>query len=135
MKLRQVVCPVALHPDGMPLRLPVFEHPIAGLQLVKGGIGPAEPPQTAAARELFEESGLETRSALLLAQSDQIQSGTVWHFALCRIAPPVRTAWAHHCTNDGGHLFRFHWHEVAQDLPKDTHPMFQNALAWIEAAL
>lgn len=130
---RQVACPIALHPDGFPPRLPVFEHPKAGLQLVKGGIDPGEAPQTAAARELFEESGLETRSALFLGTSDAIQTSEVWHFSLCRLAPPVRTAWAHHCADDGGHLLKFSWIALDDDTPQAFHPVFCRAFDWIRA--
>ena len=33
------------------LKLPVFEHPLAGIQLVKGTIEPAELPEGAALRD------------------------------------------------------------------------------------
>ena len=135
MSLRQVACPVALHPDGAPLRLPVFAHPLAGLQLVKGGIRAGEHPPAAAARELFEESGLETRAAIAIGQADDIQDGAVWQFSLCRIAPPVRTQWAHLCADDGGHLLRFHWHALDAADPAEMDPMFCRALAWIRKAL
>ena len=133
--MRQVACPIALHPDGAPQRLAVFEHPQAGWQLVKGGLRPNEPPTKGAARELFEESGLETRAAIAIGQSDTIQDGANWHFALCRIAPPVRTQWQHFCKDDGGHLFRFEWMDL-QAAPKHSfHPIFLRALAWIKAEL
>ena len=135
MTARKVACPVALHPDGAPLRLPVFRHPQAGLQLVKGGVHADETPAAAAARELFEESGLETRAALPLGTSALIHQDELWHFALCRIVPNVRQTWAHHCRDDGGHLFRFHWHPIADPLPEDAHPVFQAALDWIREQL
>ncbi|MCY4179178.1 MAG: NUDIX domain-containing protein, partial [Litoreibacter sp.] len=65
----QKACPIALHPDGAPLRIAAFAHPQAGLQLVKGTIETGENPARAAARELFEESGLETKSAILIGDS------------------------------------------------------------------
>ncbi len=127
-------CPIALHPDGTPLRLAAFTHPAAGLQLVKGSIEPGEAPAKAAARELYEESGLETKSAIPIGHSTDIADGQHWHFALCRVAPPVRAAWQHFCHDDGGHLFKFHWH--ALDAPADSFaPAFQNALNWIAAHL
>ncbi|PTX57316.1 NUDIX domain-containing protein [Litoreibacter ponti] len=126
-------CPVALHPDGAPRRVPVFEHPLAGLQLVKGTVRAGEDPTRAAARELFEESGLETRAAIPLGQSDGIVAGERWHFALCRIAPPVRERWQHHCADDGGHLFKFHW--IALDEPSDLPAPFDAALAQMRALL
>jgi 8-oxo-dGTP pyrophosphatase MutT (NUDIX family) len=133
--MRAVACPIALHPDGAPRRIPAFQHPTAGLQLVKGGIKTGETPQAAAARELFEESGLETRNALFLGSSAAIQPEAEWHFSLCRIVPPVRAAWAHLCTDDGGHLFKFHWIELDDPIPDNMDPIFHNALAWIRENL
>lgn len=131
---RQVVCPVALHPDGAPLRLPIFEHPKAGIQLVKGGLQAGERPKAGAARELFEESGLETRAALYLGNSDAIVSGEIWHFSMCRLVPPVRAHWQHLCADDGGNLFKFQWLDLTGPLP-DMHISFRNAVDWIKAAL
>ena len=130
--MRQVACPVALHPDGTPLRLPVFEHPKGGYQIVKGGIRAGERPERVAARELIEESGLQTRSALLLGLSDEIVAGETWHFALCRVAPPVRNRWQHFCADDGGMLLRFDW-STLDDARLEGR--FARALAWIKAAL
>lgn len=132
---RLVACPIALHPDGHPPRIPVFEHPQAGFQLVKGGMKDGEHPQTAAARELIEESGLETRSAIFVGTADDIQDGAIWHFSLCRVAPPVRDRWAHFCADDGGHRFEFRWLELDQAPPAPFHPNFHRALAWIRQNL
>lgn len=132
---RHVACPVALHPDGAPLRVPVFQDQLGRFQLVKGGIEAGERPETAAARELFEESGLETRGALLLGTADDLHDGEIWHFSLCRVVPPVRARWQHFCEDDGGHLLRFHWHGLGTPDPAPFHPKFQKALAWIRATL
>ena len=129
--MRQVACPVALHPDGAPRRIAVFAHPQSGWQLVKGGINPDEAPAAAAARELFEESGLETRAALPIGQSDTIRKGERWHFALCRIVPPVRARWQHLCADDGGHLFVFEWMSLETEVTHDFDPLFLRALDWI----
>lgn len=48
-------CPVVIRPERQIL---AFQHPRAGLQLVKGGVEPNEHPAKAAERELSEESGL-----------------------------------------------------------------------------
>lgn len=128
-------CPIALHPDGTPRRIAAFSHPQAGAQLVKGTIEPGEVPARAAARELFEESGLETRTAMSIGQSDQIVADETWHFVLCRIVPPVREAWQHHCADDGGHLFRFFWQPLDTDMPPEFGLPFQNAVRWIRANL
>ncbi len=133
--MRAVACPVALHPDGMPRRVPVFDHPLAGARLVRGVLRDGEAPERAAARELYEASGLETRAALPLGTSDAITPGTRWHFALCRVAPPVRAAWQHAAPDDGGHLLRFRWHAL-DDLPPDgMDPAHARALDWMREAL
>lgn len=128
-------CPVALHPDGAPRRIAAFTHPQAGQQLVKGIIAKGERPDSAAARELFEESGLETRAALHLGRSDEIVQGEIWHFSLCRLVSPVRQQWQHFCTDDGGHLFRFFWLPLDEPLPAGFAKPYQNAITWIKKAL
>ena len=133
--MRQVACPIALHPDGAPQRIAVFEHPQAGWQLVKGGLKTGEDPTRGAARELFEESGLETRAAIAIGQSDRIQDDAIWHFALCRIAPPARAQWQHYCKDDGSHLFRFDWLDLHERADRAFDPIFLRALDWIRAAL
>lgn len=122
-------CPIALHPDGTPLRIAAFDHPQAGRQLVKGTVEPGENPAKAAARELFEESGLETKTALKIGESPDIVRGQLWHFALCRIAPPVRDLWQHYCEDDGGHLFKFSWQDLGTR--QGFAQPYQNALTWI----
>jgi 8-oxo-dGTP pyrophosphatase MutT (NUDIX family) len=127
-------CPVALHPDGAPLRVAAFRHPKAGLQIVKGTVEPGEGVARAAARELLEESGLETRSAIVIGESADIAEGQHWHFVLCRIAPPVRDQWQHYCRDDGGHLFTFFWQGF--DAPRDGFAQpSRGALHWIAQAL
>ena len=133
--MRQVACPVALHPDGAPLRIAAFEHPLAGLQLAKGGIEPEEPAPRAAARELFEETGLETRAALFLGKSDDIVAGERWHLALCRVAPPVRVEWQHLCADDGGHVFRCFWQTLETPPPDGFDARYLRVLDWIRAAI
>ncbi len=133
--LRQVACPIALHPDGAPRRIAVFQHPQAGWQLVKGGLRAGEAPAAGAARELFEESGLETRAAISIGEASDIQEGAIWHFALCRIAPPVRARWQHFCADDAGHLFTFEWMSL-DDAPSHTFdPIYLRALDWIKGRL
>ena len=123
-------CAVVLHPDGAPLRLLAFEHPVAGVQLVKGGIAGGETPQRAAMRELYEEAGLESTAALPLGAAEL--DGVPWHFVLCRAKPPVRERWQHLCADDGGHLFRFFWAEPS-DLRLDA--PYDQALRWIQERL
>lgn len=133
--MRDIACPVGLHLDGVPRRIAAFEHPQAGLQLVKGGVAAGERPEQAAGRELFEESGLETRAAIYLGSSTDIAPETRWHFSLCRLAGPLRPNWQHLCGDDGGHLFRFFWLELEAPLPEGFAPPYTRAFEWIKAAL
>jgi len=50
MTLAHKACPVVFRDPSMQQIL-AFEHPSAGLQLVKGGIEPGENPRAAALRE------------------------------------------------------------------------------------
>ena len=131
---RHIACPIALHPDGAPLRVPLFQTPQAGLQIVCGSLGKAERPEAAAARHLFEQSGLETRSALYLGTSDGIVDGEDWHFALCRLVPPVRDAWRHMRAEDSGPVLEFGWHALETSQP-DCGPVSARALDYMRAAL
>ncbi|MEM6759313.1 MAG: NUDIX domain-containing protein [Pseudomonadota bacterium] len=133
--MRSVVCPVVLHPNGAPSRIAAFEHPQAGLQLVKGGLRDGERAEQAAARELFEESGLEARSAILLGVSGGIQTGERWHFALCRVKPSVRAQWQHFCADDGGHIFRFFWLNLTTEPSAAFEDRYVRAIDWIRATL
>ncbi|MEM9765802.1 MAG: NUDIX domain-containing protein [Pseudomonadota bacterium] len=126
-------CAVVLHPDGAPTRTLYFQHPLAGAQLVKGGIEPGEAPLNAAARELWEETSLRARSGLPLTESDSIVPGEHWHFALLRIRGPVADAWSHHTADGGGLTFRCLWHPI--DTPHPFEGRFARAWDLILSAL
>ncbi|MEO0664785.1 MAG: NUDIX domain-containing protein [Pseudomonadota bacterium] len=127
------VVPIVLHPGGAPLRILAFTHPVTGAQIVKGTIEAGEHPTRAAARELWEESGLQAISALELAVREDIWPGEQWHFILTRVRPPVPEAFQHFCKDDGGHLFRFWWHDLADDGPFE--PPFDGVIAAVREAL
>jgi len=119
--MKQIVCPVALHPDGDPRRIALVQ-------------GQTLPPFTefthdavpTAARHLFSQLGIETRSAIPIGMSTDIMKGCAVHFILCRVAPPVRPLWKHQQPN--GTLVTGHWVDF------DTLP--PNGLTrWIKATL
>lgn len=88
--MRQLACPIALHPDGAPLRL----------ALAEGQSRPALIPfdkdaAPIAARHLLHTLGLETRSAITIGMFTEVAKACAMHFVLCRIAPPVRPRWKH----------------------------------------
>lgn len=130
--MKQTACPVALHPDGATRRIAICLHPQTGPQLMKATAG-ADPAGTAA-RALYALSMLETRAAIPIGTAPEIAPDTQWHFALCRIVPPVRENWQH-LPKGTGDLLKFTW------MPLDAAPMdgFDaadlRALDWIRAAL
>jgi len=96
--LRHLLVPIALHPDGIPLRLPAHETTNGSLRLIHG---PEPVPQRTsralgAAQLLFHATGLETRDARFIGHDEgRLEHGTMWHAYLCRIKPPVRDRWKH----------------------------------------
>lgn len=131
--MTQKVVPLVLHPGGAPMRVLAFDHPITGAQIVKGTIEPGEHPTRAAARELFEESGLQAISALELAVRDDIWPGERWHFVLTRVRGRLGERFQHFCADDGGHLFKFWWHDLSEAGPFE--PPFDQVLDAVRAAL
>jgi len=110
-----------------------FEHPLAGKQLVKGTIEAGESATDAAARELFEESGLRLENFAFIAASQGIVQGQEWVF-FHHAAKGLPERWVHHCLDDGGHDFRFFWHPIAAK-PEGWHPVFETLLAKIRTWL
>ncbi len=130
-------CPVVSRFTEGGLQLLAFEHPLAGLQLVKGSIEPGETVVQAALRELAEESGITVavpgRSLGLWTSGFQ---GQVWSFVECIPAAPLAESWIHHAEDDGGHAFRFFWHPLHSPAsPAQWHPLFRNALRFLQQAL
>ena len=97
-------CPVVLREIDA-LEVLGFEHPLAGLQLVKGGIEIGETPPQAAERELREEAGVKGRALLDLGIWESGHEGELWCLQLCRVAPDLPDRWTHHTLDDGGHEF------------------------------
>ncbi|WP_084455223.1 NUDIX hydrolase [Comamonas composti] len=127
-------CPVVIRGEGA-IEILVFEHPLAGLQLVKGTIEPGEHSRDAAVRELREESGLS--ASKVLADLGIWRSGyenQVWAFHLCDAGSPLQS-WTYRTSDDGGHDFRFFWYPLSQQPNEKWHWVFQGALKYIAAKL
>ena len=122
------VCPVVFR-DASMQQILAFEHPRAGVQLVKGFIEPGESVRAAALRELQEESGIEDTGVMQdLGAFESGHRGYVWSLQLCTFPHKLPETWTHHCANDGGYDFRFFWHDVNQDPGESWRPHYRRAL-------
>jgi 8-oxo-dGTP pyrophosphatase MutT (NUDIX family) len=123
-------CPVLFRDSSM-RQILAFEHPVAGVQLVKGGIESGEDARAAALRELEEEAGIRNVSiARDLGTWNAGHHGHVWSLQLCTYQPSLPASWTHHCIDDGGHDLRFFWHDV-HDRADHWAPLFRRALETI----
>ena len=115
MKTVDKVCPVVFR-DASMRQILAFEHPrSASNARVKGGIEPGETVRAAALRELAEESGIaDTGIADDLGTWESGHRGHVWSLQLCTFPQRLPETWTHHCADDGGHDFRFFWHDVSE---------------------
>jgi 8-oxo-dGTP pyrophosphatase MutT (NUDIX family) len=125
------VCPVVFR-DASMRQILAFEHPRAGLQLVKGFIEPGESTRAAALRELAEESGIaDSGIAQDLGAFESGHHGYTWSLQLCTFPRPLPETWTHHCANDGGYDFRFFWHDLQEEAGETWRPHYRRALAEI----
>jgi 8-oxo-dGTP pyrophosphatase MutT (NUDIX family) len=123
-------CPVVLRRTERGVDVLVFRHALAGTQLVKGTIEPAESVQRAAERELLEESGLVATTIADLGTLQMSGLEQEWHVVLCEVGkPPER--WTHWTSDGGGLAFEFYWHPISQEPDENWHPMFRHALTFI----
>lgn len=128
-------CPILLRQNNHNEIL-LFEHPLAGIQLVKGSIEPGEAPAAAAMRELFEEAGLSAVAVVRdLGLWHSGYAGQVWSLQLCHTSQVLPETWVHYCADDGGHAFRFFWHPLHAIPPQACHPLFERALRHIQTLL
>jgi len=124
------VCPVVFRDSSM-RQILAFEHPEAGLQLVKGGIESGEDARAAALRELEEEAGISNVSIARDLGTWNSGNGHVWSLQLCTYNPGLPDSWTHHCADDGGHELKFFWHDMYREPGQDWPEVYQRALATI----
>ncbi|MGK8704984.1 NUDIX hydrolase [Metapseudomonas otitidis] len=127
-------CPVVLRESGG-LEVLAFEHPLAGLQVVKGRLEPGESSQAAAIRELFEEAGIRAKAVRDFGLFFNPSAQQVWAFHQCEPCLALPDAWTHRTEDDGGHVFRFFWHPLADEPGETWHPLFRDALAFVRSQL
>lgn len=131
MNFADKACPVVFRDSSM-RQILAFEHPEAGLQIVKGSIEPGENARAAALRELAEESGITgTDIARDLGTWNSEHDDHVWSLQLCTYAPTLPESWTHHCPDDGGQELRFFWHDFHAEPNDRWAPQFREALAAI----
>lgn len=112
-----------------------FTHPLAGRQLVKGGIEPNESLADACRRELFEESGLHAEPGRMLGKLE-VRPGELWGFVLmdCRHAV-FENQWSHRTGDDGGLTFNFYWRPLAKPPGTQWHSTFVAAVGFLQQRL
>lgn len=131
-------CPIVLraHADGLDLL--AFRHPLAGLQIVKGGIQPGENAHDAALHELAEESGIACATvAAHWGHWHSGHEGQVWAMLRCQPTHALPEYWWHHTNDDGGHVFAFFWQPLVRHRQPialqegEWHPLFIRAIGHI----
>lgn len=128
------VCPVVLR-ARQSVEILAFEHPLAGFQLVKGGVEPSETNTAAAIRELHEEAGITGNVIRDLGIWHAEITGQTWAFHQCQVSADLPDTWTHFAEDDGGHEFRFFWHPLHSEPSPEWHPLFQSALAFLRTRL
>ena len=128
MNFADKACPVVFRDSSMQQIL-AFEHPQAGRQLVKGRIEPGENARAAALRELAEEAGIaDVGIATDLGTWHSGHHGQVWSLQLCTFKTKLPETWTHYCSDDGGHEFKFFWHDVTERPGDNWKPQYRRAL-------
>lgn len=127
-------CPVLLR-NRETLEVLAFQHPLAGLQLVKGSVEPGESSGSAAVRELVEEAGVRSQVLRDLGIWRSPTTQQVWAFHECRALQDLPDTWVHYTEDDGGHDFRFFWQTLASEPSEEWHQVYKEALGFLRVGL
>lgn len=125
-------CPVVIRECDSGINILAFQHPLAGKQLVKGTIETGETIAQSCERELFEEAGIAAKAELPLGILATGYNAQVWGFYLMRVDQTLPEHWTHHCLDDHGHDFSFFWHPLAGALSDEWHPLFKQAIQFLQ---
>lgn len=133
----QKVCPFIIREMDFRQEILVFRHPIGNdIQLVKGTVEEDENLESAALRELLEESGIEYLSAIEFKGSQEIgDENQIWHFFYCQPKDLLPDSWTFFANDDGGLNFSFFWFDIDENPSDEWHPTFQQALKFIKSQL
>lgn len=94
-------CAVVLRDRGV-LEILAFEHPLAGLQLVKGSVEAGESTCATAVRELMEEAGIQATAKRNLGEWHSTITGHIWAFHECEVAQDLPDSWVHFAEDEIG---------------------------------
>lgn len=132
MQIKKVV-PIILRQHDLGLQLLVFQHPLAGIQIVKGTVELNESLEEAALRELFEETGIQSAHIQkFLGIHYPKENGPDWCVFVCETQENLLDQWVHYCHDDGGLEFKFFWHFLYTKPTSDWHSLFQDLLVFIQ---
>ncbi|MGB7996918.1 MAG: NUDIX domain-containing protein, partial [Photobacterium halotolerans] len=98
-------------------------------QLVKGTVEDFDVSfETAALRELVEESGIEkVESVRYLGFWDSGYQHQIWHLLQCKCGD-LPDKWTFRTQDDGGHDFAFFWHKFNDALSFECQDVFVRAI-------
>ena len=130
------VCPVILRTNTLrQIEILVFQHPVAGIQIVKGTLEMQEPILDAAIRELFEESGISRKIEHCTYIGHSQIASIPWHFIAINIQDlNFAEQWQYQTLDDYGHVFSFFWLPVPRLLALEQdqiHPKYLDAIRYI----
>ena len=130
------VCPFILRTNALAqIEILVFQHPVSGIQIVKGTRESHEHILDAAIRELYEESGIIRTTAHCSYIGQQFTASKPWHFIAIDIQDlELKEQWQHQTLDDYGHVFSFFWMPVLGLMRLDhsqIHPKYIDAVQYI----
>ncbi|HUQ83223.1 MAG TPA: NUDIX domain-containing protein [Gemmatimonadaceae bacterium] len=123
---KAAACVVRAAPHGPELL--VFRHPVAGVQIPKGSVERGEDPESAALRELAEESGISAARVLRKIGYHEVEVGAgpaetgplelqAWHTFLVAADEKLRDTWSHQVSGsevEEGLVFEYFWVPIAE---------------------
>lgn len=143
------MCAALLRHRGGVVEVLAFEHPLAGVQLVKGTVERGEELAAAVVRELEEESGVvDAVPTALIGTWDRVvgagprEDGPAerhrWHVFTLRSTRPLPDEWDHVArgsSEEDGLVFRLRWLVVDEWLAEQLHPLFGDVVRLLRSHL